>query len=137
MKNDMVTVGDFMDYLEWRNHNQDNIQVSVAITKPMVRFYNNGSNLFIVSRSSRIHKVSHKKHSGRPLCKIPGVSQDYKGVTLVISLVTFGLVGLQNDSTGTIQWVGIPVGEIHSVHPFFLVTRKVVIRRVNNVLTTR
>jgi len=139
----MVTMGDFMDYLEWRKHNKgtkSNEVVSAISPEPMVpmiRFYNDGNQLFVISRRSRMYRLLYKRHNERPLYKIPGVPQEYKSVILVMSLVTFGLVGLKNDSTGTVQWMTIPEGVVHSVYPYFLITRKAFVSRVKNVLKTR
>ncbi len=142
MKNDLnnipVSLGDFADYLEWRkfrekNHCQQK-EVSTSTLELMVSFYNSGSKLFVISKKSKMYGLSHKRNSGKLLCKTPGVSQGNKGITLIVSYSIFGLIGLKIENTRIIKWITVPVNEVHSVYTDFSVKEKMVIGRVNNVL---
>ena len=108
----MVTIGDFFDFMEWRKEHRSIPSTIVKIEplnrgNPLLRVYNNGTNLYTVNRKGKFFRLKGKLHNGKLLNQVSGVTQGSKSLTIEF---TSNTVTIHNSDSGISQTMHIPEG---------------------------
>lgn len=125
-RNEYVTLGDFMDFLEWRRIRRGIPAVQLDAEpvnkgKPLLRVYCNGVNLYAVSQKGKFFRLREKLHQGKPLNRVPGVTPTKETITISF---TINHVLLQYCESGMSQSVYIPKDEICSIYNRLITERE-------------